>query len=54
MNQYPFIPFPNLNPWIEELKQLNTHLKNINEKLDKITHTEKENYLEKDDNYYII
>ncbi len=54
MNQYPFIPFQNPYPLIEEMKQLNSYLKKIDEKLDKILHSEKKNYLEKDDNYYII
>ena len=54
MNQYPFIPFQNPYPLIEEIKQLSFYLKKINEKLDKIVDTEKKNYLEKDDNYYII
>jgi len=47
MNQYPYI-----NPiyLIEELKKINKRLSIIEELLKK----DQNNYLEKDDNYYII
>jgi len=49
-------PIPN-NPHqqiIEELKNINNTLKRIEQKLDANITKNKKNYLEKDDNYYMI
>lgn len=52
MNNYPYFMQQDLTPIIiDELKKINETLRKIEKKLDK----EKiNNYLEKDDNYYII
>jgi len=49
-------PYTYINPLflIEELKKINKHLSKIEEYVLKEQKIEDNNYLEKDDNYYII
>ncbi len=55
MNPYPFTPYPSGTPQIiEELKHIREQLMRIDNKLENLTKKEQKNYLEKDDNYYII
>ena len=51
MNPYPFYP---IQPIIEELKGIKEQLMRIENTIENITTKEQKNYLEKDDNYYII
>ena len=55
MNPYPFTPFPIPQQQIlEELKSIKEQLMSIENKLENLTNKSGKNYLEKDDNYYII
>ncbi len=50
---YPFIPNNNLNI-LEELIKINETLKRIETKLKVLEKTSQNNYLEKDDNFYMV
>ena len=55
MNPYPFQPYPNfLGQIVEELRRINEQLMNLENKINTLTMTKEKNYMEKDDNYYII
>ncbi|MBR3211323.1 MAG: hypothetical protein IKF71_05260 [Bacilli bacterium] len=51
MNPYPFYP---IQPVIEELKCIREQLMRIENTIEKLNIKSEKNYLEKDDNYYII
>ncbi len=51
MNPYPFYQNP---PILEELKGIKEQLMRIENTLEKLITKDNKNYLEKDDNYYII
>ena len=52
---YPFFPINNNQSIIEELIKMNETLKKIELKLDKLEQSNnKNNYLEKEDNYYML
>ena len=51
MNPYPF--YPN-QPILEELKCIKEQLMRIENRIENLKTKEEKNYLEKDDNYYII
>lgn len=51
MNPYPFYP---IQPILEELKCIREQLMRIENKIENLKTNDKKNYLEKDDNYYII
>lgn len=51
MNPYPFYPIQTI---IEELKCIKEQLMRIENRIENVTKIEQKNYLEKDDNYYII
>ena len=55
MNPYPIPIIPDHNTRIiEELKCIREQLMSIQNTLENLTNENKKNYLEKDDNYYII
>ena len=51
MNPYPFYPIQLI---LEELKCIREQLMRIENKIENLKTNDKKNYLEKDDNYYII
>lgn len=55
MNNYMYhFPQNPIQQVLEELRKINEHLNKIENQVNEITKKEKNKYLEKDDNYYII
>ena len=51
MNPYPFYPMTSI---LDEIKCIKEQLMRIENRIENLTKKEEKNYLEKDDNYYLI